>query len=194
MMGWLGFMRHRGEGRFTAAERRRLAPLVRQAQSLLTVAGRLDEDDTPAEPGDLVARPDGTIEHASAQGRHWLRVPRFRLALTDHVRRLDRSRSAASVSALPPSADARAVRVDGRGGVRYVINVQRCEPLRMPPIARLTAAEREVAQLASAGATAREIGRMLGKSHETVRRQLRAIYAKLEVTSRAELVSVISEG
>jgi DNA-binding CsgD family transcriptional regulator len=60
------------------------------------------------------------------------------------------------------------------------------EPLRLA-LHGLTSREREVAQLLTRGATNDEIGRALWISRHTVKDHVKAIYAKIEVASRAEL-------
>ncbi len=60
------------------------------------------------------------------------------------------------------------------------------EPLRLA-LHGLTRREREVAQLVTRGATNEQIARALWISRHTVKDHVKAIYAKLEVTSRAEL-------
>ncbi|WP_419993940.1 response regulator transcription factor [Streptomyces boninensis] len=61
-------------------------------------------------------------------------------------------------------------------------------------LARLTAREREVAQLLSAGLTNRRIARTLAISEPTVKNHLHAIYLKLGVTDRGRAISVLLGG
>jgi DNA-binding CsgD family transcriptional regulator len=65
--------------------------------------------------------------------------------------------------------------------------VRRGLPMAEPLPAYLTSREREVAQLAAAGLTTREISGKLFISSSTVRTHLRDIYRKLRVRNRAEL-------
>jgi DNA-binding CsgD family transcriptional regulator len=57
---------------------------------------------------------------------------------------------------------------------------------------QLTPREREVARLVAEGQTNREIARQLHKSRATVRNQVHAIYGKLRISRRAQLIGWIS--
>lgn len=57
---------------------------------------------------------------------------------------------------------------------------------------RLTPAERAVLRALVEGRTRREIARLRGRAVATVNRQVEAIYQKLEVRSRAELVARVA--
>jgi DNA-binding CsgD family transcriptional regulator len=59
--------------------------------------------------------------------------------------------------------------------------------LRLPP--DLTRAEREVVELVLRGYTDREVAAYRGTAARTVANQLRAVYGKLGINSRAELVA-----
>jgi DNA-binding CsgD family transcriptional regulator len=60
------------------------------------------------------------------------------------------------------------------------------------PIAELTPAERDVVELVASGCANREIAKRRGSSVHTVANQLSAIYGKLGVSSRHELIARLS--
>jgi DNA-binding CsgD family transcriptional regulator len=62
-------------------------------------------------------------------------------------------------------------------------------PAAPAPDASLTAAEREVASLAVAGCSHAEIAARRGTSKRTVANQLGALYRKLRLASRNELIN-----
>ena len=66
--------------------------------------------------------------------------------------------------------------------------------MRRTPAARdqLSPQELQIAQLAAAGLTNREIGYKLFLSHRTVSSHLHRIFPKLGIRSRAELAGVLS--
>jgi DNA-binding CsgD family transcriptional regulator len=64
--------------------------------------------------------------------------------------------------------------------------------LAAPDLARLTPAERAVAQSAAAGLSNAAIAEALGKSEHTVTNQLSSVFRKLQISSRAELVARLS--
>lgn len=60
-------------------------------------------------------------------------------------------------------------------------------------VATLTNQEREVARLAASGLTNADIGRRLLVSHRTVGAHLRAVFAKLDVATRASLPDALAD-
>jgi DNA-binding CsgD family transcriptional regulator len=83
--------------------------------------------------------------------------------------------------------DGAAFRIHGRD-YRYLV-------VDRPPfihVSGLTAAEVEVTKLVCAGCSNREIARQRHTSANTVGNQLAAIFAKLSVTSRFELVEFVT--
>ncbi len=81
-------------------------------------------------------------------------------------------------------------------GARAALMAARCPGVLTPPLAGLTpvlltSRERQVARLASAGLTSRDLGDQLGISVRTVDNHLGSIYSKLGVAGRGELAVVL---
>ena len=184
--GCVGLFRTTGAPLFTRAEGKRLAPLVAPLTARLTAASRMDELG-PGIPGDLVVRPDGSVEFASEDGRQWLTSHTFADALRRGVRALDGARDDDVLRILEGAAETRFLRLDGREGVRYLATLRPLTPYAPSVPHRLSLAEREIAELAAAGATAKEIAAHRGTREGTVRNQLKRIYSALGVSNRLEL-------
>lgn len=86
------------------------------------------------------------------------------------------------------------VRVDGEVGPHYLawLDETRSNP-SAANLRTLSARQREVAEHAIAGATAREIAERLHISVHTVRDHIKSIYRRLEVGSRLELAEYVRE-
>lgn len=84
-------------------------------------------------------------------------------------------------------------RLDTEGGVRYLLRIGLPAPLTMAPDSSLSGAQREVAQLAAAGATVSEIARALQRSVGTVRTHLAEVYRRLGVSNRIELTRALDD-
>ena len=70
----------------------------------------------------------------------------------------------------------------------------RLTPARYPrirPETVLTPTQKEVARLATTGATVEEMARMLHRSPHTVKTHLKHIYRRLDINSRVQLVDLI---
>jgi DNA-binding CsgD family transcriptional regulator/tetratricopeptide (TPR) repeat protein len=81
-------------------------------------------------------------------------------------------------------------------GARAALMAARCPGVLTPPLAGLspvplTSRERQIARLASAGLTSRDLGDRLGISVRTVDNHLGSIYSKLGVSGRGELATVL---
>jgi DNA-binding CsgD family transcriptional regulator len=88
-----------------------------------------------------------------------------------------------------PDLDASAchiARLEGALGPHYLVS------LRSPALGWLSPRQREIAEFAVAGATAREISDALGIGYHTVRQHLKEVYRLLGVASRVELVRALS--
>ena len=76
------------------------------------------------------------------------------------------------------------------GGLRGFIIELPLDPARLPPC--LTEAEREIVALVLEGRSNQEIADARGARYRTVANQLAAIYKKLHVASRTELIADLS--
>lgn len=160
-------------------------------------------------PGVIVLDNDGSIRSLTDQARFWLKqLPRDRgtgLELPAVVHAVARRASRAS-QAEPPSSPFASVRMtsggwltvhaatlDTAGADHATVAVTlapaalaELEPLQLA-LHGLTPREREVAQLLTRGATNDQIARALWISRHTAKDHVKAVYAKLQVGSRAEL-------
>ncbi len=174
---------------FYAGETRVLSKLVEPLRRALGAADALERDGAPDGPADLVLDPRGRVRFASVGAQAWLERSGFREHLAGLVRGADRERAPSSTHA---GGLIDLVRIHGEGGrVRYLAHVAPMPRLRLAPAAALTRAQQEIAELAAAGATLPEIARMKGRTLETVRAHVKAIYERLGVASRAELARAL---
>jgi DNA-binding CsgD family transcriptional regulator len=88
--------------------------------------------------------------------------------------------SVATMRAVVPVLGLAAAAEQARGGVSHAA-----------PAVALSARERDLVDYVALGLTNAEIGKLRGTSPRTVRNQLSALYARLVVANRAELVSVV---
>ena len=163
-------------------------------------------------PATLLLRPDLTLESAAAHASHWLeafpadRGTGFELpAAIVAVARRARAVAADASSEAPAAARVRLV--SGRWLVlhaaalaatdpdaqRIAVTLAPAGPVEMTPLRLelygLSPREREVARLLVRGLANEEIARALHITRYTVKDHLKAIYAKLEVTTRHELTA-----
>lgn len=186
-VGWIGAFRPEAGPRFRRKDRRRLAPLVEPVSSALIAADGLARGDV-SDNAYLLARPDGTIDHASCGARAWLEKRELLDAVRDAVRAADAGRAPASAFALH-GAEARVSRLDATGSLAYLLQLRPLRAIeRAIPLGRR---QQEVAELVAAGATVAEAARHIGISAETVRSHLRVVYRRLGARSRVELLRAL---
>jgi len=188
LVGWIGALRSAGGPRFGRADRARLAPLVAEVRDALIAAESLAH---PQESAFLVVDPEGAVDHATPSAMPWLASEAFREQLRRYVRACDREEAPRRGAIW--HADATLTRLDGPGRVRYLVSVAPAPLPKRRAQSLLSPAEREVVQLASAGATTAEIARHVGRTHDTVKTHLRSAYRKLGVASRLELARAIRD-
>ena len=184
-IGWIGLLR-RGPltTQFREAEVATLERVVDEVKAALVVA-RARQDEALEDGICAVCDATGAIEHASPAFDKWLTPDRH-----GYLRLWTRAFDAGTdttVSRVLSGAEVRMMRVDGAGGVRYMITVDRAEMLRLRPRYWLTPRQLEVAELAVGGATNADVARVLDVSPETVKSHLKTIYDRLGVTNRLEL-------
>ena len=79
----------------------------------------------------------------------------------------------------------------GEDSVQYLLALRGALPVVLHPTATLSPRQTEIAEYAASGATAPEIARHLGLRPDTVRKHIKAVYAKLGIASRLELKTVL---
>lgn len=190
-VGWIGTFRRWGAPLFNAAERRRLNQLVPSVRAQLVAADTLEQAHLPHGPAYLVAGPDGRVLHATPEARPWLDRPDFTDHLSVAVRGLDRGGTPGSH--VLDMAEVLVSRLDGEGGVRYLVCVRPAQRITRAVLASLSPVQRRIAEYIGAGAQRDEVATALGIGAETVRSHLRVVYERLGVANRLELARVLSE-
>lgn len=190
-VGWIGAFRRWGTGLFGAPERRRLSLLVDRVRSGLVGAEAVEQAHLPTAPAFLVVSPTGQVQHASPLAAAWLARPDFTSALAAAVVAIDTRRD--SQHQALDQAEALFNRLDGEGGVRYLVSVRPAARPALSPVAALSPVQRRIAEYIAVGAQRGEVATALGIGAETVRSHMRAIYERLGVANRLELARVLTE-
>jgi DNA-binding NarL/FixJ family response regulator len=208
MWGAVVMHRERGAPNFTARDVDLIASLAGGFEEVQRV--RLERD-LSADAGDrgrglLLLDDEDGIEMADAAGAAWLdelrdngkRPPLVVTAVADRARAIESGRSDVAATARTRTASGRWVLV--RGSVlcngTHARTAVTLEPARAPDLAELiadayglTARERRVTQLVAQGLPNAVIAAQLYLSTYTVQDHLKAIFEKLDVSSRGELVA-----
>ena len=188
-IGWLGCWRQRNE----PFEDRILAKANDNYETFATaLIAAENAAHTTRLPGELLFDPEGDqIEYASEGVSEWLSDER-RERLTELIEGAEDGHTLPPVAILDGSR-VRLVRMRGAAGLRYLVTMRPCDVPRLGPLSLLTPRQREVAEYAAAGATAREIARHLELSPATVRDHIKSIYERLDISNRTELVLALSD-
>lgn len=214
--GFLCVHREDGPHGFTPAEARLIARLSTHVgeglrRGLLATVAATTVD--PHGPGVLVVSQDGTLVATTEVGERWLwelddgelRRGRLTLAVQAVLAELVSDQTEAPVLAAP------SVRVRTRSGRWVVVHaapmaglgegqhvavvIEPAKPAELAPIILLahglTRREGQVAQLALQGKTNKRVARDLRISEHTVEDHLKAVFAKVGVSSRGELTARI---
>lgn len=171
----------------------------------------------PAPPGLLILRDDGSVASQSAAARHWLAqlpaddadgldLPAAVLSAVSQARALDAMRPGSGVATgCLRTATGRWLRLhaacltpaqgDGVGAGQTAIVLEPAGPAELSPLVldlhSLTGRERQITQLLLRGLTTGEIARSLFISRHTLSDHMKAIFAKLGVSSRPELTALL---
>jgi DNA-binding CsgD family transcriptional regulator len=187
-VAWIGALRGPGERPFDRADVRRVTPIAGVLADALIAAEEAERARTPAEGIDIVLGACGSVELASDSAGALLALPGFDEELCAWAR-------AAREGGTPPSLlrgyRVRWTQLSGAGGNRHLLRLEPIPALRLHPTHVLSDMQREIAELAAAGATGPEIARMKALAPATVRAHLRQIYERLDVACRAELARVL---
>jgi len=191
-VGWIGAGRFKGQPEFAQADLRRVRQAADAIADALVQADAHERTATPESGCDLLLTPDGLVEYASDAGRAMLAAPGIAAEIRAWARAADQQ-----AAAPPPVLQGHRVRwarlTAESGRVRYLLHLEPIAPLRVVPGAALSRMQREVARLACAGATVKEIGEMLGIRPSTVRSHIKDAYTILHISSRAELARALAE-
>lgn len=190
-LGWIGFVRcGREDGRFSKKDIQRARRFQAQIKSTLAVAESLQARTLDDELVGIYG-PDGRSTQVSAAFAKWQNSSR-RHYIRQRVREADAQSRRLGVEIFAGS-EIRLVRLDGAEGVRYLVNIDRAERMRLNPRIWLTDRQIEIAEYAAAGATGVEISDTLDLSAHTVKTHLKNIYRRLDIGCRAELAAVFAD-
>jgi len=190
LLGWIGLVRRGVDGRFRAKEEAGLIAMLGQLKANLAAADALESEGL-AEGVFAVCTADGGIEHASPYLAQWLTFER-KAYLKHRIRATDQGLRPCGIEIFF-GAEVRVTRLDGTGGVRYLVTVDRASIISIGSEILLTPRQQEIAVFASVGATNKEIARSLDISPETVKAHMKSIYERLGVCNRHELVEALGE-
>lgn len=212
--GWVALYRREERGDFEVAEATLTASLsellARGLRRAILLAG-VPTDDTPDAPGLILLAAGGTVEAMTPAAERWLsELIAAAPAAGDLPAVVNSVAYRALLTARGGDAEGARARVPTWGGTWLVIHgsvigdpaegriAVILEPARSPEIAPLIVAaygltprEREVTQLVLHGLSTAEIAGRLHLSEYTVQDHLKAIFEKVGVRSRRELVAQI---
>ncbi len=191
LAGWIGVHRRADQPMCNGRFRRRLKQIADPLRTALSVADQMNNDDLFDGELSAVLDPDGTFEHYSPELDQWLTRPR-RASVADAVRRLDAGDIDACAEVIS-GVEVRISRLTGPQSIRYLAQFTPGRSPMLDPTARLTEAQREIAEFVAAGATNGEIAEETGRSIFTVKSHLRDIYEQLDVRNRVDLTALLAD-
>lgn len=164
----------------------RIAPY----RDLLIAAHRFES--TVPNAASFVLDQAGGVVLSTPEAERWLEIPGFRDGLMRDLAELqheagDHRKTHFRTAALSITC------VEGRVGRAYLVSVTPQPHTRLPVVCTLSRVQRSIVELAALGLTISEIAEQLGRSQDTVRFHLKAVYNLLGIASRAELALAMSE-
>lgn len=187
-VAWISVSRLGDAPRFSRKDDLALARAASRARRIAVAHARACGARLGDGTGHLVVNANGGVELACGVASAWLDAGGLAW-IAEATRRVDGGEPIDRIVA--DGVSARPVRFAGDGACRYLWIIDRAEPVRCSPLARLTPRQREVAEVVAAGATLAEAARHLDLSVETAREHLKAAYARLDVGSRVELARTV---
>jgi DNA-binding CsgD family transcriptional regulator len=213
--GFLHLLRRAEQPDFTESDVQLVASVAEPVAvalrlSLLDLSMKSDATDASSGvdegPGIVVLRPDGGVDRANPAAEHWLRELADELhEPLPHAMHVVAARvamaEASEVDVHSPSCSCRLRTRSGewlvlhgsRLGDSIAIVIERARSSQIAPVVLraygLTSREREVAGLAMRGSSNDDVATALGLSTHTVKDHLKAVFRKVGVQSRGELVA-----
>lgn len=184
-LGWVGLLRC--ERPFSDNERIRVNRAIAEVRTVLLTTKSLRGGLDAWSGTHVLMSSDGACLLASPCLRPWLSAER-KEALKRAAREFVRD------GTMTFQVDGLLLRcswMQGDHGDGVLACIERGRSLVLAPLALLTDAEYRVASLLQLGATVPEISRELDRSPNTVKRQVKSIYDRLNVASRAEFVTLL---
>ncbi len=188
-VGWIGAWRVRSQEPFSPTECDQLNGQIEAIRPLLVDAHQCEQQSRRDQAGFILFTHDGTTSHASAGLKDWLDDQR-RADLLELI--TDNPRDTESGPYFFAGMRITITPLHGLNTHRaYLMRLMPARYPRIEPEAVLTPSQKEVARLATTGATVEEMARMLHRSPHTVKTHLKHIYRRLDINSRVQLVELI---
>jgi DNA-binding CsgD family transcriptional regulator len=186
LVGWFGAWRHGRGARFGAAEIAGLNARRAESMRMLRMASTLAREQRAQEGLFLIADAvTGAAQHASSAMRAWLSAERAGL-ISAYVRGLDPRRAVQGGFVLD-GVVLRPLRMEGESLCWLLVPGPR-SALKLEPARLLSARQLEVARLLCSGISEAEAASLLAVEPSTVKFHRKAIFSRLGVQSRGELI------
>lgn len=191
-VGYLGCFRRGDQPRCDLQLRRDLEPMRDSICAALTAADQLHRDRLPDGEGFATFNPAGGLQYASPEAASFLGDDE-REQLAHIIRELDGGDITKCIQVIR-GVEVRITRMEGGGVFRYLVQFVAPAMPTLDPTARLTPAQREIADHVCTGASNAEIADATQRAVGTVKVHLRNIYSRLDISGRTELMTMLLKG